>query len=120
MADQADDKFHRRPWRVDWFVPELEHRKYPKAFREDDDYAESVGLYFGDLHKHTNLSPCAQVHPYNQSPAQSYAHARKAAGHDFLAICDHAERLSEEQWRRCMQSASETTTPGFFVAWPSV
>jgi len=114
------DPFHRLPLQVDWFVPELEHRKYPKAYREPGDYAESVNLYFGDLHKHTRLSPCANVHPYNQTPAESYAHARDVAGCDFLAICDHAEKLTPGQWRESMALAAATTQPGRFVAWPAV
>jgi len=73
MAD--GDRFHRKHWRVDWFVPELEHRKYTKAYREPDDYSEDVTLYFGDVHKHSSLSPCAQVHPYNGSPEECYQHA---------------------------------------------
>jgi hypothetical protein len=60
------------------------------------------------------------VHPYNQTPAESYAYARDVANCDFLAICDHAERITEEQWRECMALAEATTEPGRFVAWPSV
>ena len=59
----SQDRFHRKPWRVDWFEPELEHRKYRKMYREDDDYGEDVHLYWGDIHTHTNLSPCGNVHP---------------------------------------------------------
>ena len=117
---QTPDRFHRLPWQVNWFIPELEHRKYAKAFREDEDYSERVNLYFGDVHKHTSLSPCARVHPYNQSCAESYAHARDVAGCDFLAICDHAEHLSQEQWQDCMRLARETNEPGRFIAWPAV
>ncbi|MCL5271233.1 MAG: DUF3604 domain-containing protein [bacterium] len=116
----AEDRFHRKHWRVNWFIPELEHRKYAKAFREDADYSEDVSLFFGDLHKHTNLSPCARVNPYNQSPAESYAHARDVAKTDFLAVCDHAEYLTDEQWAECMALARAYTEPGRFVAWPSV
>ena len=116
----TEDRFHQKHWRTDWFVPELEHRKYSKAFREDDDYCGDVKLFFGDVHKHTNLSPCAQVHPYNQSPAESYTHARDVAETDFLAICDHAERITVEQWQECTALARRTTEPGRFVAWPAV
>lgn len=113
-------RFHRRPWRVDWFDPEIEHRKYTKAFMQDEDYSESVNLYFGDLHKHSELSPCGHVNPYNGSPADCYRHAREAEGTDFLGICDHAEHLSEEQWRESMDAARTHTAPGEFVAWPAV
>ena len=119
MTDRSTP-FRRKHWRVDWFIPELEHRKYSKAFREDADYSEDVKLYWGDPHTHTNLSPCAHVDPYNQSPAESYRHAREKAGLDFLAICDHAEALAREQWAECMATAEKHNEPGRFVAWPAV
>ncbi len=115
-----EDRFHRKPWRVDWFDPEIEHRKYTKAFMQDEDYSESVNLYFGDLHKHSELSPCAHVNPYNGSLAECYRYAREVEGTDFLAICDHAEHLSEGQWRESMGAARTHTVPGEFVAWPAV
>jgi len=114
------DAFHRKPWQVDWFDPELEHRKYTKAMMEDGDYSERVNLYFGDLHKHSELSPCARVNPYNGSPAECYAYARDEAETDFLAICDHAEHMSDEQWRECMDIAEAHNAPGRFIAWPAV
>jgi hypothetical protein len=116
----SSNPFRRRPWRVDWFIPELEHRKYHKAFREPDDYDGQVSLYWGDVHKHTNLSPCGHVEPYNQSPAESYDHARNVAQTDFLCICDHAEQITTDQWRDCLRIAQEHNQPGEFVAWPAV
>ena len=116
----TESPFRRKPWRVNWFIPELEHRKYTKMYREEDDYGEDVNLYFGDVHTHTNLSPCGNVHPYNMSPAESYRHAREVAGTDFLAICDHAERMTEAQWTESMRIAREYNDPGAFVAWPAV
>ncbi len=112
--------FRSKHWRVDWFDPELEHRKYLKAYREDGDYSGDVTLYFGDLHTHTNLSPCAGVHPYNPSPEESYAHAREVARTDFLAIADHAEHITDAQWAESMRIAREHDAPGEFVAWPAV
>ena len=120
MATDDTGKFRTKPWRVDWSVPELEHRKYAKAFREDDDYSEEVSLYFGDMHKHSSLSPCANVDPYNGSLAECYAHARNTAKTDFLAICDHAERMTPDQWRESMAAARRLNDPGAFVAWPAV
>ena len=112
--------YRPKHWRVDWSDPELDHRKYSKAYREDDDYSEDVVLYFGDLHTHTNLSPCANVHPYNPSPEESYEYAREVARSDFLAIADHAEKLTEDQWAESMRIAREHNAPGEFVAWPAV
>ncbi len=116
----TEDRFHQKPWEVDWFDPELEHRKYTKAMMEPGDYLESVGLYFGDLHKHSSLSPCAQVHPYNGSLEECYAFAREDVETDFLAICDHAEWMSEDQWSECMGIARTHTEDGAFIAWPAV
>jgi hypothetical protein len=120
MTRPRSDEFYRKHWKVDWFIPELEHRKYAKAFREDSDYAEEVTLYFGDVHTHSNLSPCGNVDPYNQSPAECYSHARDVVDTDFLAICDHAEKIDEATWRECMELAESTTEPGKFIAWPAV
>jgi len=114
------DRFHTKPWRVDWFDAELEHRKYQKAFREDDDYSEEVNLYFGDVHKHSEISPCSKVNPYNGSLDECYEYAREEAATDFLAIADHAERMTEEQWAESMTEARAHTEPGEFVAWPAV
>jgi len=115
-----EDRFHAKPWRVDWFDPEIEHRKYQKAFREDDDYSEDVSLYFGDVHKHSELSPCSNVDPYNGSLDDCYRYAREVAGTDFLAICDHAERMTQQQWAESMAQARAHDQPGQFVAWPAV
>jgi len=115
-----ETRFRRKHWRTTWSDPELDHRKYAKAYREDSDYSEDVNLYFGDLHTHTNLSPCANVHPYNPSPEESYAYARDVAQSDFLAIADHAEKMTPAQWQECMRVAHERNAPGEFIAWPTV
>ncbi len=114
------DKFTTKPWQVDWFDPELEHRKYAKAFREESDYSQKVNLYWGDVHKHSQLSPCAQVDPYNGSLEECYDYARDVARTDFLAIADHAERMTDEDWARSMRVARQRTRSGAFVAWPAV
>ncbi|MCD6361984.1 MAG: DUF3604 domain-containing protein [Armatimonadetes bacterium] len=116
----SEDRFHTKPWRVNWFEPELEHRKYEKAFREDEDYSEDVTLYWGDVHKHSEISPCSDVNPYNGSLDECYEYAREAAQTDFLAIADHAERMTEEQWAESMERARAHNEPGEFVAWPAV
>ncbi len=67
----SEDRFHSKPWRVDWFDPELEHRKYQKAFREDDDYSEEVNLYFGDWR---------DGHPQREERRAVYLRARDADG----------------------------------------
>ena len=114
------DKFHQKPWHVSWTIPELEHRKYSKAKMEEEDYSEEINLYFGDVHKHSSLSPCANVGCWNGSLPECYDHAKNVKGHDFLAICDHAERITEEQWRDSMLTAESTSEPGKFIAWPAV
>ena len=54
------------------------------------------------------------------SPEQSYEHARHVAQTDFLAICDHAERITADQWSESMSIAQTHDDPGRFVAWPAV
>jgi hypothetical protein len=34
------DRFHRKPWRASWTIPELEHRKFSKANMGDGNYDE--------------------------------------------------------------------------------
>jgi uncharacterized protein DUF3604 len=114
------NKYHRKPWHVSWTFPELEHRKYSKAKMEAEDYSEKVNLYFGDLHKHSSLSPCANVGCWNGSLQECYDYVRQQRKHDFLAVCDHAERMTEEQWHESMQFAAKNSQPGEFIAWPAV
>jgi hypothetical protein len=116
----TDDRFHRKPWRVDWFEPELEFTKTAKPCLHAEDYSEDVTLYFGDLHTHTSLSPCANLQAFNPSLEESYEHARDIAHTDFLAITDHAERLTPAEWGRSMALARMFNEPGEFVAWPAV
>ena len=112
--------FKKKPWQVNWFIPELEHRKYEKAFRIDTDYSEKVNLYFGDLHKHSSLSPCADVGIWNGSPDDCYNYAKSRMQTDFLALTDHAEKISEEQWKNSMLTAERASETGKFIAWPAV
>lgn len=116
----SESRFRRKPWRVDWFEPEVELTKTAKPCRSPEDYSEDVTLYFGDLHTHTNLSPCANLQAFNPSIEQSYEHARHVAQTDFVAITDHAEKMTPEQWAHSMELARTFNDPGKFIAWPAV
>ena len=45
--------------------------------------AQSLQVYFGNLHSHTSYSDGSDT------PEEAYAHARDLAGLDFLAITEH-------------------------------
>jgi hypothetical protein len=73
--------------------------------------APSYTPFFGDLHSHTEISDGAGL------PADAYA-AAKAGGASFLAVTDHSNQISPEEW-----AALKATAAGFtdatFVAMPS-
>lgn len=57
--------------------------------------AGALRLFFGDLHVHTNYSPCG--HPHNGTMEENLKIARDR-GHDFIAFTDHGECLGSEHW----------------------
>ena len=74
-----------------------------------DDRAERVGgrdyrLYYGDLHRHTDLSLCRV--PLDGSIDDAYRYAIDVARLDFLGITDHSRDLARgdagsQLWWRC-------------------
>ena len=64
---------------------------------------ESYELFFGDLHRHTDLSLCRV--PVDGTIDDTYRYAIDAAGLDFLGITDHSrdiakgDHLSQLWWR---------------------
>ena len=53
---------------------------------EQESRAQSLEVYFGNLHSHTSYSDGAET------PEKAYTHARDIAGLDFLAITEHNHR----------------------------
>ena len=68
-----------------------------------------MGLYFGEIHIHSNLSDG------RGSPAQNLRYARDVAGLDFGAITDHAEDLDKRKWNRTKEEIQKYNNKSEFV-----
>jgi hypothetical protein len=67
--------------------------------------------FFGDLHSHTEISDGGGL------PAEAYA-AAKAGGASFLAVTDHSNQVSPEEWAG-LKATAAAFTDATFVAMPS-
>ena len=75
--------------------------------------SETYQLYFGDLHRHTNISRCMPTLDGSLSDAQRYA--IDAVEHDFLAITDHTRDVDPFAWWRTQKAADLHHIPGRYV-----
>lgn len=69
-------------------------------------------FYFGHLHSHTSYSDGVLT------PEDAYAHARDAAGLDFLGITEHGYYMFEnpDHWQALLEAAKRFNEPGRFAA----
>ncbi|MDO8588516.1 MAG: DUF3604 domain-containing protein [Armatimonadota bacterium] len=70
-------------------------------------------LYWGDLHKHSNVSRCSQG--AEPSPEDHYIYSHDVCRYDFMAMSDHAEHTSLYNWWRLQKLADLYYIPGWFV-----
>jgi hypothetical protein len=70
-------------------------------------------VYFGDLHRHTNISRCSPTIDGCLTDAHRYA--LDAAELDFLAITDHTRDVDPFSWWRTQQAADQFTIPGVYI-----
>ena len=70
-------------------------------------------LFFGDLHEHTDISPCGRVR--DQSVDESYQHMRDLAVHDFACVTDHGYSLNRYLWHYTAKLARVNEDPGRFL-----
>ncbi|MCA9114705.1 MAG: CehA/McbA family metallohydrolase [Planctomycetaceae bacterium] len=75
--------------------------------------AETYQLYFGDMHRHTNISRCMPTLDGSLSDAQRYA--IDAVEYDFLAITDHTRDVDPFAWWRTQKAADQHLIPGRYV-----
>ena len=84
-----------------WDEPEMPEPEAPEC-----------GLYFGDIHVHSNLSPCNR--PNNGTLDENYEWARED-GWDFIAIADHDTFMSDDMWRESLEACEKYNDPGRFA-----
>ena len=70
-------------------------------------------VYFGDLHRHTNISRCAPT--IDGSLTDAHRYALDAVELDFLAITDHTRDVGPLDWWRTQQAADLFHIPGRYV-----
>ncbi len=70
-------------------------------------------LYWGDLHRHSNISRCFSG--WEIDVEDHFRFAQDSAGFDFWAMTDHAEHTSEFNWDHLKKLASLYHVPGRFV-----
>jgi len=70
-------------------------------------------LYFGDLHRHTNISRCSPTIDGCLTDAHRYA--LDAVEYDFLGITDHTRDLDPFSWWRTQKAADRFHVAGLYV-----
>ncbi len=70
-------------------------------------------LFFGDLHEHTDDSPCGRER--DRSIDESDQHMRNLAVHDFACVTDHGYGLNSYLWHMTAKPARINEDPGRFL-----
>lgn len=78
------------------------------------DWPDPRRIYFGDLHVHTQLHRDWEINQPDDLDA-AYTFARGVTALDFVAITDHDNWMTDEEWELNKQKASEHNQPGRFV-----
>ena len=74
---------------------------------------ELYNLYFGDVHRHTELSFCRTS--IDGSPEEAYRQTRDAGAMDFAMTADHDhQEQAPDMWSVTMQNADRFNVPGHF------
>jgi len=76
-------------------------------------------VYFGDIHKHSTMSPCGCPKPFAPernagTPEENYE--RYSSENDFICLTDHSETMSEDAFREALNTADRFNVPGKFSA----
>lgn len=75
----------------------------------------SYNIYWGDLHTHSSYSDDAADLGNTTPPSGSMAYARDVSHLDFMALTDHAEWLTADEWANTQVQANAAYVPGSFV-----
>ncbi len=80
--------------------------------------APDLDIYYGDLHRHTDLSLCFPF--FDGSIEDAYRYAIEVGGLNFLGITDHTRDLNHgdalaQLWWRCVKEARRHELDGAFM-----
>jgi len=81
-------------------------------------FLEAGNVYFGDLHKHTVLSPCGKPKPFipeRYAGTVDENYQVRSEKDDFCSITDHSDTMSEEVFRETLDIADKYNKPGQFI-----
>jgi len=74
---------------------------------------ETLKLFYGNLHEHTDVSVCQRI--YDQSIDESYQHMRDVTHLDFACVTDHGFNLNPYYWYYTAKLARTNDDPGHFL-----
>ena len=111
--------FSRPPDVPNWSNPALEDHKGNRlsVVGSADFFAKGTKTFFGDLHVHTNYSRCGR--PNNLDLPDKLAWVRRETKHDFVAVADHAEHMSDADYAEYCRVIDSADSPGAFVTLPA-
>jgi hypothetical protein len=84
---------------------------------------QQYSTFWGDLHVHSRWSECARGE-YNPegvdgaTDVENYQLAREELEFDFLALTDHADHFTPDQWQQAQANAQAAHEDGRFVVIP--
>lgn len=70
--------------------------------------------FWGDLHRHTNLSKC--ISENDGTFGDHYRWAIETAALDFYAVTDHYSYINADDWAECVRAAEVYNADGLFTA----
>ena len=74
---------------------------------------ETLRLYYGDLHEHTDVSVCNRTG--DQSVDESYESMRDICRYDFAAATDHGYNINASLWNYLAKLVRSNNDPGRFL-----
>jgi len=80
---------------------------------------ETYSLVFGNLHEHTENSPCWPAGT-DGTIHEDYRFGMFSEGYDFVGLTDHGGSMTEPYWRKNLRLADFYNEPGHFVAIPAM
>jgi len=95
---------------------EIVRNRKSKGRYSIDYEGKKLNLYWGDLHMHTNISPCSLNTEFHCTEIEEkYRFCRDVANLDFAMVTDH-DTMSEHEWNRTREIAHFNNIPGEFTA----